>query len=291
VSVEIGPESDSPKHALVHIAVTGSEKVGQEEEECWRLEFTEDPASVPPGGLQERRIFLVSRHDGQAERHMTVPATKNNYGWNEVPRYGPLRLSLGPSSRFPAEILPAESNPPATYSDGHGSQMFISREQVLEVRILDPEGRLKRRVRQVWPAGAKWWSEYESWGIDGRPVLRARLVTPGAPVASPPPVKNGTEARAHEAALRKRLDTLLREIRWPDAPELNGAPATAIRRQLDAAFDAEVAAKSKAFQRWAHQRAKEEADARAEARRAAAAAQQTEADDKAGKPEMTRPEG
>jgi hypothetical protein len=281
VRVDIAPESDSPKHALVHIAVTGSESLDPQDE-CWRLEFAEDASAVARGNSQHRRLFLVSKRDGRAKWFRAIPGTRVDSNWTQVPRYGPLRLPYGPSSRFPTEILPAQPDSLGTYSDGRGSQMVVSRDQVVDVRFVGPEGRLTRRVRQVWPAGAKWWSEYESWGLDGKPCLRARLVTPEelAAPAVPSPVESEAQATAHAAALRRRLDMLLEEIRWPDAPELSAAPATAIRMQLDAGLDMAEAARSKVLRRWTHQRAAGHAEDEAEG----------EADGEATKGQAPRPE-
>ena len=158
-----------PRRSRMHITVTGAEAV--EGEDCWRLEFV--PAEGADSGIAgRRRILFVSKQDGQVRREELVPLTKAKF---IVRRYGDLRV-VWHSGRFPTMIVPVETGP-EVYVGEEDNRLRISRDQVVDIDILTPAGDVYRRVRQVWPAGAKWWSEYELWGPTGL-ELRASLITP-----------------------------------------------------------------------------------------------------------------
>jgi len=228
LAVEMGPSRPKPWRYAMRVVVAGEEELRGHK--CWRLEFVVDE-STEPGRLGIRYVVWVSQRDGQAVDVKEIPGTKHQ---PTVDQFGHLRLHIW-SVDVPGMILPVSTEPIQVADRDGRITLSIARDQVIEFRreYRPVQGRPPAwQVRQTWPAGAKWWTQYELLR-DGNVQLRARLVTPGEAKPAPIPDEDDATARAHEAAIRAQLDKILR-----DASVCPRAEGTAIRAQIDAALRA-----------------------------------------------------
>jgi len=227
LAVDGGGPSELPAPYMLRVIVAGEEE--RRGHKCWRLEFVVDE-STEQGRLGRGYVAWVSQRDGQPVDVKDIPGTKVQ---SRVLQLGQIRLNTGPFLGIPDLILPVSTDPiQLTGPDGR-FRRWIARDQVIEAKWEHPnlQGAPPYwQVRQTWPAGAKWWTEYELLR-DGKVELRARLVTPGEAKPAPVPEEDDATARAHEAAIRARLDKILREASMCPRPD-----GTAIRAQIDEAL-------------------------------------------------------
>lgn len=170
-------ETAEKKYVLVgqypmQVRVAGNDMM--EGQPCWMVDFI--PASTAPStmGRELYRVW-VGKQDGLARRIVSLKNTFNP----------PLRKFKGiafPDAQivgFPLEFLPvnvlkAEESVP----NGHLFTLTgeVNDTQTVVQARLRVQDRDRFLIKQTWPKGAKWWSEYEKQDYNQHLILKARLL-------------------------------------------------------------------------------------------------------------------
>lgn len=174
---EVDTAPQDKKYVLVgryamQVRVAGSDRM--EGQECWMVDFIPAPDAPSTMGRELYRVW-VGKQDGLAHRIVSLKNTFNP----PLRKFKGIALPDAQIVGFPIEFLPINvQKVEDLVPNGHLFSMTTeatNAQAVVQARLkVGDKDRFV--IKQTWPQGAKWWSEYEKQDYNNHTILKAKLL-------------------------------------------------------------------------------------------------------------------